>query len=240
MPLNDTGERRTFFGDPALDDDLPRVNEAFWASLIAHVERDDPPAPRVILDVGCHRGGLLHALARRFAPAELFGIEPLAGARAAATRLLEGEAGRVTLLEPSRWGEIETGSVDLVTSHEVLYLEPDLEDFMRRVRRVLAPAGVAYVVLGSHAENPLWPAWKSSLVEAGHRVYDHAPLEIMAASSSAGLLPSVQPLRRSGWVTYDPLHADFQYPDVRTMFDHHYRHKLIFRFYIADDTTTAA
>ena len=50
----------------------------------------------------------------------------------------------------------------------------------------------------------------------------------------------IRALRRSGWVTYDPLRADFRYPDVRTMFDHHYRHKLIFRFYIADDTETVA
>lgn len=241
MPLNDTGaERGTFFGDPALDEDLPRVNETFWACLITHVEEDENPTPRVVLDIGCHTGGLLRALAQRFTPNELFGIEPLPDARASATRLLHDAADSVTLLDPSQWGAIETGTVDLATSHEVLYLEPDLEDFMRRVRRVLSPQGVAYVVLGSHAENPLWSTWKAPLVEAGHQVYDHAPLEVMAAASSAGLVPSVQPLRRSGWVTYDPVRADFHYPDVRTMFDHHYRYKLIFRFYLADDSTIPA
>jgi hypothetical protein len=69
-------------------------------------------------------------------------------------------------------------------------------------------------------------------------VYDHTPFEIMKAASSEGFLPSVQPLRTSGWITYDPLRANFQYPDLQTMFDHHYRYKLIFRLRVADDRFT--
>ena len=233
-------ESGMFFGDPALDRDLPMVNESFWSSLIDHIERDCPPPLRVILDVGCHTGGLLEALSRRFAPTELFGIEPLAAARLAASRRLNGVTANLTLLDASEWDRIPTGAVNLTTSHEMLYLEPDLRDFMKRVRRVLGSAGIAYVVLGCHSENPLWKIWKTSLVAAGHRVYDHMPLEIMEAASSAGLLPSVQPLRCSGWVTYDPLRAEFRYPDVQTMFDHHYRNKLIFRLRVANDRTNAS
>jgi SAM-dependent methyltransferase len=241
MPLKkvDT-ERGTFFGDAALDNDLPMVNEAFWSSLIGHIERDCNSPPRVILDIGCHTGELLYALSRRFAPSELFGIEPLAAARATASRRLEGAASKVRLLDTSEWGTLSVNAIDLITSHEVLYLEPDVRDFMQRIRRALAPGGVAYVVLGCHSENPLWQTWKTPLIAAGHRVYDHVPIEIMAAASSAGLFPSVQPLRRSGWVSYDPLRAEFKYPDVRTMFDHHYRYKLIFRLCIADDRTTTS
>lgn len=239
MPLKGSDiERGTFFGDPALDDDLPIVNEVFWSSLVEHIERDGNPPPRIVLDVGCHTGELLYTLSRRFAPVELFGIEPLATARVAASRRLDGAAGKVKILDVPEWDRIPSGVINLMTSHEVLYLEPDVREFMKRVRRVLALGGVAYVVLGCHSENPLWQTWKIPLIAAGHRVYDHKPIEIMAAASSAGLLPSIQPLRRSGWVTYDPLRAEFQYPDVRTMFDHHYRYKLIFRLCIADDRTT--
>jgi SAM-dependent methyltransferase len=236
MPLrNVDAERGTFFGEAALDDDLPVVNEVFWSSLIGHIERDCTSPPRVILDIGCHTGELLYSLSHRFAPAELFGIEPLAVARATAARRLMGTAANVRLLDIPEWGMLPTGAIDLITSHEVLYLEPDVPDFMQRIRRALAPSGAAYVVLGCHSENPLWQMWKTPLIAAGHRVYDHVPIEIMAAASSAGLFPSVQPLRRSGWVSYDPLQAKFKYPDVRTMFDHHYRYKLIFRLCIADD-----
>jgi len=231
--------RETFFGDPSLDSDLPMVNEVFWSSLIEHIERDCSAAPNVILDVGCHTGGFLLALNHRFSPSGLFGIEPLAAARLAASRRLHGAAANVRLLDVSEWDLVPAGAIDLVTSHEMLYLEPDVWDFMKRLRRVMTASGVAYVVLGCHAENPLWEAWKPALVAAGHRVYDHAPLEIMEAASSSGLLPSVQPLQRSGWITYDPLRAEFPYPDVQTMFDHHYRHKLIFRLRVANDRTTS-
>jgi SAM-dependent methyltransferase len=233
-------ERGTFFGAPELDDDLPLANEAFWSSLIEHIERDDNISPRVVLDVGCHSGGLLDALSRRFAPEELFGVEPLTAQRFAASRRLAGAPAKVTLLDASEWDQIPSGVVDLATSHEALYLEPDLRDFMVRVRRVLSGRGVAYVVLGCHAENPLWQTWKKELVAAGHIVYDHMPLEIMGAASSEGLLPSVQPLRRSGWVTYEPLRAKFHYPDLQTMFEHHYRYKLIFRLRVPDDRTTTS
>ena len=227
-------EGESFFGDPILDTNLPAANEAFWTSLIEIIENDAPSAPRAILDVGCHSGGLLAALTRRFAPARIFGIEPLAKVRTAASRRLENVVAAVTLLDVSQWDQVSTGAIDLVTSHEVLYLEPDVLGFMRQVHRVLALDGRAYVVLGCHAENPLWHAWKSRLTTVGRTVYDHAPLDIMEAASAAGLSASVQPLRRVGWITYDPRRAEFPYPDVRTMFDHHYRHKLVFRLRVAD------
>lgn len=241
MPLTDGRvEGQAFFGDPKHDEELPAVNEAFWSALIGHIEQDCTSPPGVILDVGCHTGGLLEALSRRFAPHGLFGIEPLATARSAAARRLEGAAATVHLLDPAEWDHVPTGAVDLVVSHEMLYLEPDVPGFMGRVRRVLGAEGIAYVVLGCHAENPLWHTWKVPLVASGHRVYDHLPISIMEAASAAGLVPSVQPLRRSGWVTYDPLQAEFRYPSVRSMLDHHYLHKLIFRLEIADDGTNSS
>ena len=231
MPLKkDPSERGAFFGDSTLDDELPFVNATFWVALIGHVERDVAAPPRSILDIGCHTGGLLHRLAHRFGPDRLWGIEPIRTARETALRQLIGVAPSVRVLDVGEWGQIPERSVDLVTSHEVLYLQEDLSELMREVERVLSPHGVAYMVLGCHAENPLWEEWKKPMIAAGRAVYDHAPFEIMEAASAAGMLPSVQPLRRFGWVTYDPLRAEFSYPDLRTMFDHHYRYKLIFRF----------
>lgn len=233
-------DHQTFFGDATLDKELPKANEDFWSALIGHIEENHSASARVILDIGCHTGGLLHALNRRFAPAELFGIEPLAAARIDASLRLHDAKANVVILDVSEWHRIPTATVDILTSHEMLYLEPNLQDFMRRIRRVLASEGVGYVVLGCHSENPLWPTWKNALTAAGHTVYDHKPLDIMKAASSEGLLPSVQPLRHSGWITYDPLRAVFQYPDIQTMFDHHYRNKLIFRLHVADDRTTTS
>jgi len=239
MPMQEKViERDTFFGDPELDADFPTVNEVLWSSLIGHIEQDVTAPPRVILDIGCHTGGLLQRLNQRFSPAEMFGVEPLAAARLEASRRFEGAVPPIWLLDPSEWDRIPSGAVDLVTSHETLYLEANVRDFMKRVRRALSPTGSAYLVLGCHSDNPLWETWKAQMLADGHRVYDHFPFEIMKDASCEGLLPSVQPLRSSGWITYDPLHAKFRYADLRTMFDHHYRYKLIFRLRVADDRFT--
>src|SRR5438270_13160455 len=109
MPLDDsTVERRTFFSNPALDDELPTVNEAFWSALIAHMVSDGVKAPTAILDIGCHTGGLLQQLSRHFPAPALIGIEPLAAARAAAAQRLTGVAESVTLLDPAEWGRVPT------------------------------------------------------------------------------------------------------------------------------------
>lgn len=192
------------------------------------------------MDVGCHSGGLLELLREQFQPKDLIGIEPLGAARAAAQRRLEGAGSTASILDETGWTAVADGQVDLLTSHEVLYLEPDLLSFMTRVRRVLAADGLALLVLGCHAENPLWAMWKPALLAAGHAVYDHHPFDILDAAARAGLRAAVQPLRRSGWITYDPRNAAFRYSDLTTMLEHHYRHKLLFRLEIADELTDAA
>lgn len=233
-------DRESFFRDQALDDALPEANRAFWTALIRHIEDEGAPAPRTVLDVGCHTGGLLQQLGKRFSPVELIGIEPITKARATAHERLKGHASAVHLFGLDGWEQIAAHSVDLLVCHEVLYLEPDLDNFMARVRRILTLDGAAFVVLGCHSENPLWAIWRIQLLAEGIAVHDHKPIDIMAAASAAGLLAAVQPLRRSGWVSYDPPNAVFSYPDVQTMFDHHYRHKLIFRLRSDDELPTSS
>lgn len=217
-----------FLGQPE-DAALPRLNEAFWTALVGHLDQDRVQAPSAMLDVGCHSGALLARLAERFAPETLWGIEPASHLRMQATRRLAQAAAHVHVCGVDGWSSIPEATVDLAISHEVLYLEGDLDRFMHRVKRVLAPDGAAYVVLGMHADNPTWDAWRPLMAARGHTVYNHAPFEVMAAASRAGLHASVQPLRREGWISYDPEQAPFPYPSFAAMLDHHYRHKLLFR-----------
>jgi SAM-dependent methyltransferase len=235
LPLKDVDEvGPSFFGDPKFDRDLPKVNEAFWAALINRVQEDGRGSPRAVLDVGCHTGGLLETLANRLHPTTLMGIEPVAELRVEAVARLADREADVTILPPSEWDSVPSQAVDLLVSHEMLYLEANVPALMRRVHRVLRPDGAAYIVLGCHAENPLWTTtWKPLMIADGHAVYDHLPMDILAAASDAGLTTAVRPLRRSGWIAYDARHADFPYPDVTTMFEHHYRQKLLFRLEVA-------
>ena len=228
-------QRKSFFGDSELDSSLPEANSVFWAALVAHIEREIRGAPAVILDLGCHSGGLLALLGERFAEARLIGIEPIAALRDLARKRLSADPGRASLFGEGGWATVREGSIDLLVCHEVLYLMPDLDSVMNDVARVLAPGGSGWMVLGCHSENPVWPSWKAQLALDGVQTYDHSPFDVLAAAAKAGLAADVQPLRRRGWIRYDPTAPAFPFPSATSMFEHHYRHKLLFRLRFGDD-----
>lgn len=223
--------RSRFFHSQEDEEHLEASNEVFWNCLLQHIHEDDwlhPPC--TALDIGCHRGGLMLRLLGRWQLRSIYGIEPIAEAREHAALRLGGLVPSVELLDVSGWERIPEGCIDLVTCHEMLYLEPDVSGFMARLQRVLSQGGRAYVVLGCHTENPVWPLWRPVLEGMGHHVYSHSPMDILAAAGAQGLLPSVRPLRTSGWITHDPRLSTFSFPSVGDMMNHHFKHKLLFRF----------
>lgn len=232
-------QRISFFGDVELDNSLPEANSVFWAALLAHIEREIHGPPATILDLGCHSGGLLALLGERFPEARLVGIEPIPALRALAEARLSVDSGRASFLGDGGLARVPEASVDLLVCHEVLYLIPDPASVMEDVSRVLAPDGSGWMVLGCHSENPVWAGWKAQLAADGVQTYDHRPFDVLAAAAKAGLVADVQPLRRSGWIRYDPAAAAFSFPDAASMFDHHYRHKLLFRLRFEDDDLAA-
>jgi hypothetical protein len=136
----------------------------------------------------------------------------------------------VTVVAPDRWSEVATSSIDLITCHEVLHLVNDIETVFSQISRTLRANGSAFVVAGCHTENPLWTRWKVQLKETGQTVYDRAPFDILRAGINAGLKGAMRPLRRDGWIIYDPDHAALTYSSAGELLDHQYRHKLLFRF----------
>lgn len=232
LPVTEMSGHVTVPPLPALEDDasLERANEIFWSSLLRHVQADVRGPVESVLDVGCHHGGLLTRLADLLHPRSIVGVEPSTVSRERATFRLRKLAPSVVLLPPERWGEIPTAGVDLLTCHEVLHLVEDLPGLFRQIARTLRASGTAFVVAGCHTENPLWPRWSEQLRAAGQTVVDRSPFDILRAGIEAGLSGALRPLRRDGWVIYDPDHAAFKYSSVEELFDHQYRHKLLFRF----------
>jgi SAM-dependent methyltransferase len=223
--------RSSFFSNTGEDEQLEVTNSAFWDSLIDHIREDCTGAPpHSLLDVGCHYGGLLARLVSIWQARCVWGIEPMKAARLRATARLGKLAPEVRFVDNADWAHVPAMTFDLVTCHEVLYFEPDLHAFMVNVERVMSRSGRLYVVLGCHAENPVWAVWKPQLEAIGHRVYDHRPMDILAAGAKLGLVPSLRPLRRTGWITHDPTRSEFSFPSAGVMVDHHFKHKLLFRF----------
>lgn len=199
--------------------------------MLGHVEADRVTEPGcTMLDWGCHRGGLLCLAARTFRPSKVYGIEPLLEARRFAESALRQQSVDSTILAPEGISTVGAGTVDVVLSHEVFYLFEDLDLAMREINRLLSPGGSAYIVLGCHTENPVWPAWRSELEDLGHKVFDHSPLDLLRAGADAGLSPSLRPLRTSGWVHYNPRQPGFNFPTASVLLDHQFKHKLLFRF----------
>ena len=212
---------------------LEKRNALFWRALLGHVQADGGVKNgSTILDVGCHRGGLLENVLERFRPSSLIGIEPMKLARDAAVQRLSRYSTHTRILSEQEWLCIDDASVDLVLSHEVLPFFDDLDFITKQMCRVLKPGAYAYMVSGCHLENPLWPIWRADLEEQGHQVYDHYPVDLMKAAGSNRLESSVRPLRETGWAHYNPVEQDaFTYPSVESLLDHQFKHKLIFRFH---------
>lgn len=216
----------------ALEDDtsLEHANQIFWSSLLKHVQAEIRAPVESVLDVGCHHGGLLERLAALLHPRSISGVEPSTISRERALFRLRKLAPSVAVLSPERWAEVPTASVDLLTCHEVLHLVEDLPGLFHQISRTLRAQGTAYVVAGCHTENPVWPRWSEQLRAAGQTVMDRTPFDILRAGIAAGLSGALRPLRRDGWIIYDPDHSAFQYSSAEELLDHQYRHKLLFRF----------
>jgi SAM-dependent methyltransferase len=216
---------------PENDDSLEQANQIFWLSLLAHIKVELNQPVKSVLDIGCHRGGLLAQLANTLHPNALTGIEPSEHSRNRAKFRLRSAASKVTILSPDQWANVPANSIDLTTCHEVLHLVDDLSLLFHEVARTLRPQGAAFVVAGCHSENPVWSKWRKQLRAAGQTVFNRAPFDILRAARDAGLKGALRPLRRDGWVIYDPDHSTFTYSSAQELLDHQYRHKLLFRFF---------
>ena len=217
---------------PSLEDDvlLEEANQSFWTCLLGHIRAEWWTIGGTVLDVGCHKGGLLVKLSEALKPRRIFGIEPLAPCRERANFRLRKMVPDVFVYSPRAWHRIPNSAVDLITCHEVLHHVEDLTSLFDHISRVLTQDGMAFVVAGCHTENPVWSRWREQLQASGQIVYSRSPLEIMRAGLRAGLRGALRPLRRDGWVFYDPDRAVFTYSSVEELCEHQYRHKLLFRF----------
>lgn len=218
--------------DAQEDQLLAPRNQHFWKALVGHIRADGThQANQTVLDIGCHHGGLLKLIHQQFKYSHLIGIEPLLKARKIAISQLNDIAPKLDVIDKTQWQSIATSSVDLIVCHEVLQFVEDIDELFAQCFRVLNNGGFAYFVLGCHSENPLWADWRQSLQALDHQTYTHAPLDIIKMANQIGFDTAVRPLRNSGWLHYDGDDSqEYSYPSINALFEHQYRHKIVFRF----------
>lgn len=185
-------QMKRYFFDAEGDLRMEAQNEENWEFLADLVEKSgqevDPrnklslPNGRWdILDIGCHASGLLEIFDQRGLGKNLFGIEPLPNIRRMAEARLPGGKFFGNL------DQVPDQSVDLVVSHETLYLVPSLYSWLIELKRILRPDGGAFISLGSHSENTAWMRWRMTLEKKyGHISYPHQPIDILRMGAYAG------------------------------------------------------
>ncbi len=227
------------FFDEAGDARMEEQNRRHWKTLVERIRevgipQDSlPPPPWDILDIGCHTGGLMKMFADSMYEwiKTLNGVEPIDAIR---ERLQPEFALPVDKLFASL-AEVPDASMDVVVSHEVLYLVKDLNTWMREFKRILRPQGAAFVALGSHGDNTAWLRWRLRLRNLhGHESYIHQPVEILQAGEDAGFDMEIARLHR------EPLHSLRYTPpqdgwgefhSAEEMFNFYNEWKLLFTFY---------
>lgn len=183
-----------------------------WDAMIRQMDEHDLSQKR-ILDFGCNRGGFLRRLYQQKPFARAVGVDIAHDAVADAARLAGSTP--VVYATPDAL-TAEAGSFDVVFSHEVVYLLPDLAAHAADIHRWLKHGGVYYMAIGEYAENPLWPRWKE-IVSAFSPVppQTYSLQDMASVFHRAGFTVGVTRLDCRGFFDYDPtemryLHSPYE------------------------------
>jgi SAM-dependent methyltransferase len=151
-----------------LYDRRAHLYERHWAPVLAPtalrlLELAAPWLPldgagSTVLDVGVGTGTLALAAARRWAAADVVGVDPSAGMLAVARKATVGLPRPVRLLSGAADAiPLPDASADLAFSSFVLQLVPHRLAALREIRRVLRPGGRLAYVTWLEAERPFAP-----------------------------------------------------------------------------------
>jgi len=166
---------------------------SLWRAFIRVFAPLLPPGGR-ILDFGCNRGGMLLLMfqeggraAGSLQPSLAVGIDvdtpPM---RAHLEESARAVRGRYPLIFTTTSPRHFSGQFDLAVSHEVVYLLPDLHRTFAEIASALTPGGSFCLTTGCHAENPLYPLWRTSFEAHGIEAHEHDVAQYEGALLASG------------------------------------------------------
>jgi SAM-dependent methyltransferase len=180
-----------YFGEASVIDAMTAEHRILWRTLFVAC------GPRIrsgirVLDFGCGNGGMLaylmlgdgrkwpgcrYALGMGIDRPELHAVLAEAGDRLGR---------KLPVVFTSAAPRSFPGQFDIVLSHEVIYLVPDLVETFQGLRASLRPGGVIALATGCHSENSLYPRWTEALARVGVRALPYGIPDYLRALRDAG------------------------------------------------------
>lgn len=192
------------FTDPDSVLSMEAEHLPLWRAYLRTFSHLLVPGVRV-MDFGCNRGGLLTLLCRETAqgsPAACPGIGVGIDLDTPGVRTILAQAARAvramgaTRESRDRYPLLFTTSppvsfpsqFDLVVSHEVVYLLPDVGETFAGIHTALDSGGHFSFTTGCHEENPLFPTWTASFEALGITAHEHSEAYYESALRDCGFI----------------------------------------------------
>lgn len=223
MPRSAT--MRTWNRNPADEEAMGAARAPIWRRMI-DVSVHGALTGSTVLDYGCNQGGFLRMLHDRHPFQSATGID-IARESVARAELLKGQRPIEYRVGDSA-GSL--GKVfDMVFSHEVLYLLPDVAAHARDIKAALRPGGAYVAATGCHKDSAVWPRWRKVIAETSSiPIYDHSLDSVARAFSEAGFNVGVRPLDLDAFM---PVTVGSEYfPKVVDQLRYYSQDKVLFRF----------
>jgi len=192
-------ENPGYWDNPDRERHMQHEHEPAWRAMIDLVEED--LSNRTVLDFGCNQGGFLRLLHEIKPYRRALGID------IAEQSIAEANSRKGSLPCDYKTNQAlvaMTEYFDVVFSHEVVYLLPDLTAHAKEIHNLLKPGGVYYIAIGAYTDNPLWQRWRGIVSTFSPvRPQDYSLQDIALAFQKNGFTVAVQKLACAGFFSYD-------------------------------------
>lgn len=206
------------------EQEMEDAHAQLWSRMIDLIVEKNL-SDKTVFDFGCNQGGFLRALYKRIPFMKGIGVD----VAKQAIEVAKSRSGSLPLSYDAT-GSIEKYKdvVDVMFSHDVIYLLPDLAAHARDVKTSLKKGGVYYISTTCHTDNPQWPRWKEEIRKFSVLpIMDYSLGDVSSVFHEAGFKVSAQPMMTPGFILQDP--NDVWTPTPMDSFDYHYRSSVVFR-----------
>ncbi len=189
------------------EDAMQDMHYPAWITMIEKIS-EKSLADKQVLDFGCNRGGFLNVLYKNKPFKNGMGVDIAMESLSAAR---ENNKGLPITFDHSNALANLSEQFDIVFSHEVVYLLPDLKDHAEEIHKSLKKGGAYYLAIGEYTENPLWPRWKKVIEDFSPvRPYTYSLQEMAETFEAQGFDVYIRRLVCDHFLKYEATDEQFQ------------------------------